>query len=73
MGSTLGGFLTGISIMILLLSALAVFLTKSVYVSIYRDIQMYKEEIIQVYNITHSSDYEKIIKEYETLLALFLH
>lgn len=70
MSSTIGGFLIGIGIMLLLISSSLAYIAKNYYKSAYTEILSYKETVEEIYNITHSPTYNDILDKYKELVDI---
>jgi|GEM_PF-1930028 len=70
MGSTLGGFILGMSTFSLIICVLLAYVSNTIYVSFYNEMVSYENYIDDFYIFTHSPSSIKFIEEYKELSIL---
>jgi hypothetical protein len=70
MGSTLGGFLIGVGMMVLLLSFGGMYAVLNLYAPAYNELLTYKDSILELYDLMHSPQLEEMLRAYQELARL---
>lgn len=70
LGSTIGGFLLGVGLMVLLISSAGLYGVQTIYQPTYEEVMGYKLMVQEFYGFTHSPVVEEMLGGYDELLKL---